>query len=186
MLVRNKSIIKTFLKFCLNQERNMHRTNTVQAKTVQNNSKKNMWVLFWCESSKGDTLFFSGGNVIMDMDTFSARSKGLKVKSLNDGLIDNDGCKTCSFSLHKILIDGLESCGLLVDYYDVFYQLFGLSFWRHPFTAEDPLVSKWCNATFLQICSVEETNHLHLGWPEGEYISATVVLYHAISIQYKR
>ncbi len=23
--------------------------------------------------------------------------------------------------------------------------------WRHPFTAEDPLVSKWCNATFLQI-----------------------------------
>ncbi len=39
-----------------------------------------------------------------------------------------------------------------------FYQLFGLSFWRHPFTAEDPLVSKWCNVTFLQICSHEETN----------------------------
>ncbi len=45
-----------------------------------------------------------------------------------------------------------------VDYCDVFYQLFGLSFWRHPFTAEDPLVIKWCNATFLQICSDEETN----------------------------
>ncbi len=39
------------------------------------------------------------------------------------------------------------TCGLLW----CFYQLFGLSFWRHPFTAEDPLVSKWCNATFLQI-----------------------------------
>ncbi len=38
-------------------------------------------------------------------------------------------------------------CGLL----GCFYQLFGLSFWRHPFTTEDPLVSKWCNATFLQI-----------------------------------
>ncbi len=38
-----------------------------------------------------------------------------------------------------------------VDYLWCFYQLFGLSFWRHPFTAEDPLVSKWCNATFLQI-----------------------------------
>ncbi len=25
-----------------------------------------------------------------------------------------------------------------------FYQLFGLSFWRHPFTAEHPLLSKWC------------------------------------------
>ncbi len=58
-----------------------------------------------------------------------------------------------SFSLRKILIDGLESCGLLW----CFYQLFGLSFWRHPFTAVDPLVSKWCNATFLQICSDEET-----------------------------
>ncbi len=34
----------------------------------------------------------------------------------------------------------------------------GLSFWRHPFTAEHPPVSKWCNATFLQICSDEETN----------------------------
>ncbi len=32
------------------------------------------------------------------------------------------------------------------------------SFWRHPFTAENPLMSKWCNAKFLQICSDEETN----------------------------
>ncbi len=32
-----------------------------------------------------------------------------------------------------------------------FYQLFWLSFWRHPFTAEHPFLSKWCNATFLQI-----------------------------------
>ncbi len=39
------------------------------------------------------------------------------------------------------------TCGLLW----CFYQLFGLSFWRHPFTAEDPLVSRWCNATFYQI-----------------------------------
>ncbi len=33
----------------------------------------------------------------------------------------------------------MEWCGLLW----CFYQLFGLSFWRHPFTAEDPLVNKW-------------------------------------------
>ncbi len=46
------------------------------------------------------------------------------------------------------------TCGLLC----CFYQLFGLSFWRHPFTAEDPLVNKWCNAKFLQICSEKETN----------------------------
>ncbi len=56
-----------------------------------------------------------------------------------------------NMQLHKTLTDGLESCGLLVDYCDVFFQLFGLSFWQHPFTAVDPLVSKWCNATFLQM-----------------------------------
>ncbi len=39
------------------------------------------------------------------------------------------------------------TCGLLW----CFYQLFGLSFWRHPFTAEHPLLSKWWNDTFLQI-----------------------------------
>ncbi len=39
-----------------------------------------------------------------------------------------------------------------------FYQLFGFSFWRHPFNAEDPLVSKGCNAKFLQICFHEGTN----------------------------
>ncbi len=46
-----------------------------------------------------------------------------------------------------------------------FYQLFRLSFWRHPFTAEDPLLSKWCNAKCLRICSDEGT-----WFPEDEYI----------------
>jgi len=45
-----------------------------------------------------------------------------------------------------------------------FYQLFGLSFWRHPFTTKDPLLSKWCNAKFLQICSDEETNSSWMAW----------------------
>ncbi len=60
-----------------------------------------------------------------------------------------------------------------VDY--CFYQLFGLSFWRHPFTAEDPLLSKWCSATFLQICSHEETNSskswMAWGWVHLKQIS---------------
>ncbi len=60
-----------------------------------------------------------------------------------------------------MLIDGLEWCGLRVGllcflFINFFNQLFGLSFWRHPFTAEDPLVSKWCNAKCLQIYSKEE------------------------------
>ncbi len=47
-----------------------------------------------------------------------------------------------------------------------FYQLFGLLFRRHPFTAEDP-VSKWCNATFHQILMKKQT-YLYLEWPEGK------------------
>ncbi len=45
------------------------------------------------------------------------------------------------------------TCGLLWW----FYQLFGLSFWRHPFTSEDPLVSKWCKATFIQSVLMKKT-----------------------------
>ncbi len=51
----------------------------------------------------------------------------------------------------------------------------GTMFWWHPFTAEkvinqSQLVSKWFNATFLKICSDEETKYIHFGGPEGEYI----------------
>ncbi len=52
-------------------------------------------------------------------------------------------------SRHKTLTDGL------VWIIEMFYQLFGLSFWRHPFTAEQVM---------------KEQTHLHLGWPKGEYI----------------
>ncbi len=90
-------------------------------------------------------------------------SEGLKINTLQMDLFVL--LQTCSFSLLKTLTDGLEWCGLLW----CFYQLFGLSFWRHPFTAEHPLVNKWCNARFLQIYSDEET-HLRLGWSEDEHI----------------
>ncbi len=63
--------------------------------------------------------------------------------------------QTYSFSLQKALTDGLEWCGLLW----CFNQLFGLSFWRHP------LVNKWWTAQCFQICSDEETN-----WSDGEDI----------------
>ncbi len=45
-----------------------------------------------------------------------------------------------------------ESSWLLVDYYDVLSAFYQLSFWRHPFTAEDSMVSKWYNTKFLHIC----------------------------------
>ncbi len=64
-----------------------------------------------------------------------------------------DFSQACSFSL-KMLIDGLEWCALLVMFLSAVLTLILTA----PFTAEHPLVSKWCNATFLQICSDEETN----------------------------
>ncbi len=47
-----------------------------------------------------------------------------------------------------------------VDYFwiTVMFLAAIVTFWRHPFAAENPLVSKWCNAKLLQICSSEEKN----------------------------
>ncbi len=45
---------------------------------------------------------------------------------------------------------------------------------------EDPFVSKWCKAKFLQICSDEET-YLHLGLPEGEYIFSNYYFFFGVN-----
>ncbi len=57
-----------------------------------------------------------------------------------------------------------------VDYLWCFYQLFGLSFWWHPFTAEDPLVNK----CYISLNLMKKQTHLHLWWLEGEYIFNTL------------
>ncbi len=68
---------------------------------------------------------------------------------------------TLSFCL-KTLTDGVV--WIIV----MFYQLFGLSFWRHPFTAEHTLLSKWCNTCNISPNLFPWWNNLtHLGWPEG-------------------
>ncbi len=63
--------------------------------------------------------------------------------------------QTHSFLIHTMLNDRLQSCGLFVNYWDVFISPIGLWFWRHLFTAEDPMVSKWCNDKFLKILRAE-------------------------------
>ncbi len=66
-----------------------------------------------------------------------------------------------------MIIDGLESCGLLVDYCDVFYQLFGLSFWQHP------SIHKWASAVMQKFSkSVMKKKLFYIldGLREREYI----------------
>ncbi len=50
----------------------------------------------------------------------------------------------------------------------MFHHLFGLSFWRHPFTTEDPFVSKLCNDTF--IITNSSTSWMALGWVHFQQI----------------
>ncbi len=87
---------------------------------------------------------FSLQKVILWIQDSETRSNGLKLKILDLFLtIMLFTSQDVNWWTGVVWI----TCGLLWW----FYQLFGLSFWRHPFTAEDPLVSKWYNAKFLQI-----------------------------------
>ncbi len=113
----------------------MYRPNTIY-KQKQSKTVLNKYVCgFWCERTTDFPLA-----LLWIMTRILARSDGLKLKHLIDGFVYY---KSRNFTRHYLM--DLEFCGLL----RCFYQPFGLSFWRHPFTAEDPLVSKRCNATFL-------------------------------------
>ncbi len=117
---------------CLNQERNMHISTCTVYRQEQSKCVGGFLDVCWQQGNECDYELWSH---------ILSRNDDLKFKCIY--------LRTHNFSLHKILI----TCRLLS-----FNQLFGLSFWRHPFTAEDPLLRKWYNATFLQICSDEETN----------------------------
>ncbi len=119
----------------LDQERHLHRSSTVY-KLKQSKTALNKYVAgIWCERQQ-EMHFYTGGNIIMDY--------GFKLKMYlfltNTYILSS---QDVNWWTGVVWI----TCGLLW----CFYQLFGLSFWRHPFTAEDPLLSKWCNATFFQI-----------------------------------
>ncbi len=73
-----------------------------------------------------------GGSVIMDRIRHFSQFEVKKLKSQKWISF----LQTHRFCLLQMLTDGLEWCGLLW----CFNQLFGLSFWRHPFTAEHPLL----------------------------------------------
>ncbi len=117
------------------------------------------WTVFACKrclicadfSLDSDQMTFSMKEALSWIEDYLSWKQRFEVKN---GLMDAFLTNTHIFPSQDINWWTGVTCGLLW----CFYQLFGLSFWRHPFTAEDPLLSKWCIATFLQICSDEETN----------------------------
>ncbi len=112
---------------------------------VQNSSKQVCrWIWMW-DDNRGWILFAVQTRIL-------SRSESLKFKCLNDALVSYKH----SFSLKKTFIDGLESSALLVDYCDVFNQLFCLSFWR-------------CSAVmlnFFKSVPMKKQSHLYLGLGE--------------------
>ncbi len=139
-----------------NQERNMHRSSIVYKKAIQRSSKQICWWICIREDNRYglfllETCYY--GLLTTDM-----------LKRL-DGFVSHKH----SFSLHKMLIDGLEWCGLIVNYCDVFISCLD-SFWRYPFTAEDPLVSKLYNAQCLQIYFDEETSSSRSIWMDWGWL----------------
>ncbi len=109
-----------------------------------------LWILV-CEDNRGWT--FSIEEVYYGLWPCSlSRRNCLKLKHLNNVSLTNT---------QLLLLGLLMWC---------FYQLFELSFWRHPFTAEDPVLSKWSWHNFYKFVPMKKQTHLHLWWPGGEYI----------------
>ncbi len=90
-----------------------------------------------------------------------------EVKNINYEFISYK--HTHSFSLHNTLTGALEPCGLLVGYSDVSISCLDSHSDGTHSQAEDPLLTKWYNAKFFQICFDEETN-ASKSLPKGEYI----------------
>ncbi len=85
---------------CLYQERNLHQIkHRLQVKTALNKYAAG----FWCERQQ-EMHFFTRGSVIIDYRLY----------------LKTPWWICFSFCLLQMLTDGLEWCGLLVDYCDVF------------------------------------------------------------------
>ncbi len=68
--------------------------------------------------------------------------------------------KTCSFSLNKMFTGGLEWCGLLVDYCDVFISCLD----SHSDGTYSLQRIHWCASDVMLNSSKFVQTHLHLGW----------------------
>ncbi len=132
---------------CLNRESKMHRSSTIY-------TQKQIcgWILTW--QTSGDRLYHWRKCYYGLWTGILARSNGLKLKCPNDRFV----LTNTQLLLHKMLTDGLEWCGLLVDYCDVFISCLDS---HSDGTHSGSIVKQVMNAEFLQICSHDETAY---GW----------------------
>ncbi len=151
---------------CLNQERNVHRSSTVykQKKKIQNSCKKICsWILMWEDNSVrcvslDELLLWTG----------ILASNGLKIKHLNDGFV--------SYKCSRV-----DYLWIIVMFLSAVWTVW--SFWRHPFTSEDPSVSKWCKC-YISPNLFRWRNKLKLGWPEGEYIYQLIFIFFGVKYSF--
>ncbi len=92
------------------QERHVH----ITSEDSPNDSEQICWwILIW--EDNGEWTFSLKEALLLWIYIVASRN-GLKLKCLNDSFVSYKH----SFPLHKMLIDGLESYGLLVEYCDAF------------------------------------------------------------------
>ncbi len=121
--------------------------------TVQNTCKQiYRWILMWEEKTGRSVIRYYVFLILPEAIYFYFLSSKFR------------------FSFQNTLIAGLSwiTWGLLW----CFYQLFRLSFWRHPFTAVNSM-HYWESDIihdFSKSLLMKKQTHLHVGWPEGEYI----------------
>ncbi len=109
----------------------------LQAQNVQNTSKQICWWILMWEDNRW--WIFS-----LDYHGIMARRDGLKLKIYWFVLFITN--------MQLFASQDLNSWTWVMWIIVMFSQRFGLSFWRHPFTTEYPLVRNVCNAKILQVC----------------------------------
>ncbi len=103
--------------------------------------------------------------------TFRVLKRKESLNVINWWKLDLTTTFICFLQVCRFLLQDIKWLAAVVFWIIVcLYLLFGLSSWRHPFTAEDPLVSKWYKAKFLQICSDEEKKTSSTSWMAWERV----------------
>ncbi len=145
--------------FLLNQERNLHRSNTIYKIKQFWTYTVCGWILMW--ETTEDELFNWRKHYYGLWTQILARSDSLKLKRWWICF-----SQTRSFCLLKMLTDGLEWCGLLVDYCDVFISCLDS---HSDGTHSLQRIHWWTSDVMLHFSKsvlMKKQTHLQLGWPE--------------------